>query len=200
MRLFLASESPRRRELLKLAVESFEVETASVTEISASESVTPEDAAGCNAALKAEAVACRHRNDLVLGADTVVILDGKLYGKPRDLEQAKEFLRTFSGREHRVVTAVALRHAATDYKDDFIAESRVKFRVLSNEDIASYLALVPVLDKAGAYGIQDHGEMLVESITGELENIIGLPVAELRKHLNGSGFFKDSVACVGSEN
>ncbi|MBE6403530.1 MAG: septum formation protein Maf [Lentisphaeria bacterium] len=179
MRLFLASESPRRRELLKTLVKEFTVEAPCVEEISSSAELSPEELVLANAALKADAVCCRHPEDWVLAADTVVELDNKVYGKPRDLAEAAEVLQVFSGRTHRVITAVVLECRNKNKKSEFAAVSTVKFRNLSKHDIACYLSQVPVLDKAGSYGIQDKGEMLVESIEGELENIIGLPVKAL---------------------
>ena len=181
MRLYLASESPRRRVLLERVVGEFAVESAQVDELSASAELTPTEVASYNAAIKADAVARKHPESWVLGADTIVVMADKIYGKPRDLAEAKVFLREFSGREHKVLTAVALRKQSEECKVDFISVSRVRFRELDEEVIEKYLSLVPVLDKAGAYGIQEYGEMLVESWDGELENIIGLPVAELKR-------------------
>lgn len=181
MRLYLASESPRRRMLLERVVSDFAVESAQVDELSTSSGLAPEAVASHNAAIKADAVARKHPEAWVLGADTIVVMADKIYGKPRDLAEAKVFLREFSGREHKVLTAVALRKQSEECKVDFISVSRVRFRELDEEVIEKYLSLVPVLDKAGAYGIQEYGEMLVESWDGELENIIGLPVAELKR-------------------
>ena len=178
MRLFLASESPRRQILLKQLIEDFAVEAAGVEEIDSS--ADPLEVAVCNAALKARAVSLRHPEDWVLGADTVVILDGRSYGKPKDLQEAAEVLKKFSGRTHQVVTAISLQRSADDCKHDLVATTEVVFRNLTDEVIGEYLATVPVLDKAGAYGIQECGELLVESFSGELENVIGLPVAALK--------------------
>lgn len=180
MRLFLASESPRRRELLRRVLAEFEVEGASVQELDGSVQLPAKVLTARNAALKADAVARKHPEDWVLGADTVVVLDECIYGKPGNQAEAEMFLRKFSGRVHEVLTAVALRNLASGICWDAVAVSRVYFKVLSDEVIREYLRLVPVLDKAGAYGIQDHGEMLVERIEGELENIIGLPVETVR--------------------
>ncbi len=187
MRLFLASESPRRRELLKNLIADFEVESAEVCELGADCALSPEAIVAHNAAIKAEAVALKHPDAWVLGADTVVAMDGRVYGKPRNMAEAKEFLRSFSGRSHSVLTAVALRCGAAGEKVDFISCSQVVFQKLSEDVIAEYLRLVPVLDKAGAYAIQEYGDMLVESVTGELENVIGLPVAALREQLVNIG-------------
>ncbi len=183
MRLFLASESPRRRELLKRIVTEFAVEGAAVRELTAADGVPVAELPVRNAALKAAAVAVRHPCDWVLGADTVVVLDGVIYGKPRDLAQASEFLRHFSGRVHEVLTGVSLQQACSQRQIGFTVTTEVRFKVLTESVIAHYLTEVPVLDKAGAYGIQDHGDMLVEGIVGELENVIGLPMAELRARL-----------------
>lgn len=183
MGLFLASESPRRRVLLSELISEFEVEAAAVEEAAAFSAIRPDELALGNARLKAEAVAQRHPQDWVLGADTIVVLGNEIFGKPADLDEARSFLRRLSGRQHEVMTAVALINLSAQRKIEFVERSRVKFRDLTQEDIARYLQLVPVLDKAGAYGIQEYGEILVESIDGELANIIGLPVQALGKYL-----------------
>ena len=183
MGLFLASESPRRRVLLSELISEFEVEAAAVEEAAAFSAIRPDELALGNARLKAEAVAQRHPQDWVLGADTIVVLGNEIFGKPADLDEARSFLRRLSGRQHEVMTAVALINISAQRKIEFVERSRVKFRDLTQEDIARYLQLVPVLDKAGAYGIQEYGEILVESIDGELANIIGLPVQALGKYL-----------------
>ena len=187
MRLFLASESPRRHELLKALAEKFTVEAAQVQEVAAESGCPVEELVRTNAVRKAHAVAALHPEDWVLGADTVVELDGKVYGKPRDLAEAAEVLRTFSGRTHRVITAIALMNKAQSQQSVIAETSFVKFRELSDQDIAYYLSQVPVLDKAGSYGIQEHGELLVEGIEGELENIIGLPVKALAEEMKKMG-------------
>ena len=187
MRLFLASESPRRRELLQRLVKQFTVEAACVEEINTSTELSPAELALANAGMKAGAVSSRHPEDWVLAADTVVEFENKVYGKPRDMAEAAEVLQAFSGRSHRVISAVVLECRKENKKTEFVAVSTVKFRCLSKQDIACYLSQVPVLDKAGSYGIQDKGEMLVESITGELENIIGLPVKALAEEMKKLG-------------
>ncbi len=187
MRLFLASESPRRRELLQTLVKEFAVEAAGVEELDSSAELAPEELVLANARLKAQAVSGHHPGDWVLAADTVVVLAGRIYGKPRNLAEAAEVLQEFSGKVHEVITGVVLECRASNKKSEFAAVSTVKFRKLSKAVIAEYLSQVPVLDKAGSYGIQEHGEMLVESMTGELENIIGLPVKALAKEMEKLG-------------
>lgn len=187
MGLFLASESPRRRQLLAGLINEFEVEAAAVEEAAAFTAIRPGELAAGNARLKAEAVAEKHPDDWVLGADTIVVLENEIFGKPGDLEQARDFLRRLSGRQHEVLTAVMLINKSQQRQYEFVERSQVIFRELSELDIEKYLQLVPVLDKAGAYGIQEHGEILVESINGELENIIGLPVKALQRYLIMAG-------------
>lgn len=171
---------------MQLLVKDFAVEAAEFEELDADAGLPPQAVAAANAAGKADAVAAKHPEDWVLGADTIVVLDGRIYGKPRDLAEARSFLQAFSGRCHECMTAVAIRQKKSNKKIDFVAISQVRFHKLDDRVIDEYLAKVPVLDKAGAYGIQEYGNMLVESIDGELENIIGLPVAALKERLHAS--------------
>ena len=189
MRLLLASESPRRRELLRSLASEFAVEAMSVDEIASDGRLEPSEVALFNARKKAQAAAEKYPEDWVLAADTIVELDGKVYGKPRDLDEAARVLQEFSGRTHKVISAVVLTCRNENKGSEFVAVSTVRFRSLSKLDIESYLSQVPVLDKAGSYGIQDRGEMLVESITGELENIIGLPVKALAEEMKKLGIY-----------
>ncbi len=133
-----------------------------------------------NAAAKAAAAAADYPQDTVIGADTGIVFDGQLIGKPADLEDAKRILRMLSGHTHEVCTAVALRGAV---QDDFSVTTKVTFKELSEETIQAYLDAVPVLDKAGAYALQDHGDMIIASVEGDEDNVVGLPCRELLKHL-----------------
>lgn len=193
MGLFLASESPRRRMLLAEVINEFEMEAAAVEEAAAFSAIRPDELALGNARLKADAVACRHPEDWVLGADTIVVLGNEIFGKPADLDEARSFLRRLSGRKHEVMTAVALINWSLQRRFEFVERSQVKFRELTPDDVEHYLQLVPVLDKAGAYGIQEHGEILVESIEGEMANIIGLPVKALSKYLHKAGLLPENM-------
>jgi septum formation protein len=193
MGLFLASESPRRRMLLADLINEFEVEAAAVEEAAAFSAIRPDELALGNARLKADAVARRHPEDWVLGADTIVVLGNEIFGKPADLDEARSFLRRLSGRKHEVMTAVALINWSLQRRFEFVERSQVKFRELTPDDVEHYLQLVPVLDKAGAYGIQEHGEILVESIEGEMANIIGLPVKALSKYLHKAGLLPENM-------
>lgn len=180
-RLILASASPRRRELLASLGVAFEVVVAGVTEHE-DPTTDPRVMVAHNAALKADAVAALHPDAWVLGADTTVFIDGHALNKPADGVEARAMLRRLSGRSHTVFTGLALRRAMDGFRHDEGVASEVVFKTLDENVIEHYLSLVPTLDKAGGYGIQDHGELLVERFEGSLTNIVGLPL-EQTKHI-----------------
>jgi septum formation protein len=161
---------------------AFDVVVASVDEHEA-EDADPRALVHHNAALKATWVAARHPEALVLGADTTVFVDGTVLNKPTGLEDARRMLRLLSGRAHSVFTGLALRAHAAGLSEDHGVESRVFFRRLDETTIDRYLATAHALDKAGAYGIQDHGEIIIERWEGSLSNVIGLPVEETKAAL-----------------
>lgn len=178
----LASTSPRRRELLGRIVESFEVVDSGATELSGA-LMPPRALCEANARIKAMAVA-RHRPDaLVLGADTLVFLDDEPLGKPSDLDEARAMLRRLAGRIHVVITGVCLVHGAGKRMTCFAEATHVRFKAYGDEVIEAYLRSVPVLDKAGSYAIQTHGDWLVDRVEGSLANVIGLPVERLQEVL-----------------
>lgn len=184
--LILASASPRRRELLGSLGYRFDVVVAAVTEHE-DPGLDPRVMVARNSALKADHVAAQHPDAWVLGADTTVFIDGHALNKPADPAAARAMLRRLSGRTHTVFTGVALRHATRGVAEDLGVASDVDFRALSDADIERYLQLVHVYDKAGGYGIQDHGELLVAAQRGSLSNIIGLPVDEVGELLTRHG-------------
>ncbi len=122
----------------------------------------------------------------VLGADTVVFLEERFFGKPASLDEAKEFLRALSGRTHEVATACALL-APDGHVEVFDEVSRVTFRALTDDAIGRYLAEVNVFDKAGAYALQERGERLIERVEGSRANVIGLPIEVLTKYFQAAG-------------
>lgn len=187
--LVLASASPRRRELLAGLGLVFEVVVADVVEHE-DPTLDPRVMVARNSALKADHVAARRPQAWVLGADTTVFIDGHALNKPADLAEAQAMLRRLSGRAHTVFTGVALRHSSRGVREDFGVASEVVFRPLSDADIEAYLARVHVLDKAGAYAIQEHGEMLVAERRGSLTNIVGLPVDEVADALRRHGVLR----------
>jgi septum formation protein len=188
-RLILASASPRRRELLAGLGVTFDVVTAEVTEHEES-TTDPRVMVAHNAALKADWVAARHPQAWVLGADTTVFIDGHALNKPADGAEARAMLRRLSGRVHTVFTGIALRNVQAGVSIDQGVASEVIMRVLDDALIEDYLSKVHTLDKAGGYGIQDHGELIVERFTGSLTNIIGLPVDETKQLLIHCGLLQ----------
>jgi septum formation protein len=138
-------------------------------------------------------VAARHPDAWVLGADTTVFVDGAVLNKPADLDDARRMLGLLSGRTHDVFTGLAWRRLDRGVSEDIGIGSRVTFRRLDAAAIEKYLAAAHVLDKAGAYGIQDHGDLIVERWEGSLTNIIGLPVETTEELLTRHGF----QACSG---
>lgn len=137
-----------------------------------------------NALRKAEWVADRHPGELVLGADTMIWHRGRIIGKPADLEDAARILGELSGEAHEVITGLALVCRNRKIRDAWLESSRVFFKKLTPAAIREYLELVPVLDKAGAYAIQEHGDRLIEHFEGEFENTIGLPLIQLKRKLS----------------
>ncbi len=188
-RLILASASPRRRELLAELGVDFEVITAQVTEHEEA-TTDPRVMVAHNAALKADWVAARYPDAWVLGADTTVFIDGHALNKPADGTEARAMLRRLSGRTHTVFTGIALRHFTKGVRIDEGVSSEVTMRTLDEPTIEAYLARVHTLDKAGGYGIQDHGELIVDRFSGSLSNIIGLPVDETKQLLTRCGLLK----------
>ena len=191
----LASGSPRRRELLEQAGVAFTVRTP-VTPVDETLepdlAANPEEAAKKLAERKAGAVVQEVLAEdftgmlIVIGADTMVVLDGKIYGKPRSLSDAKRMLRELSGRTHEVITAVSVWMIAAPEADNislgfrtFADVSRVTFRDLTDEEIADYLRKGESFDKAGAYAIQGEGAALVDHYDGAWDTIVGLPAERL---------------------
>ena len=177
MRLILASRSPRRQELLRRAGFAFEVRPSQIEEVPRP-GESAEDFACRAAQEKALEVAASCQPDtLILGADTVVVVNGELLGKPRDAEDARRMLRLLLGRVHRVVTGVCLVRAPQEIMALKYETTAVTFRQLDEEEIQSYLASGEPFDKAGAYGIQGLASRFVTRVEGCYFNVVGLPVA-----------------------
>lgn len=179
--LVLASSSPRRAEILGRLGLAFETAEPGVDEPEAAPGADPVEVAQTLALAKARAVASRRSAGTVLGADTVVELDGVVLGKPIDEEDAARMLRDLRGREHRVVTAVALVDAATGETAEAYRASRVTMRDYSDDEIAAYVASGAPMDKAGAYGVQDEAFAPASAVRGCHLNVVGLPVCETLK-------------------
>ena len=189
--LVLASASPRRSELLQRMGLPFTVRPADIPELDAHLD-GPARMVLLNAAMKAEKLSAAHPESLVLGSDTTVVIDDVILGKPVDMEAACAMLHMLSGRAHTVFTAVALRWKAGGFLDDFVESSQVRFRALDAAGIRAYFDLVNPLDKAGAYGIQEGRELIIEAVEGSVENVMGLPIQALQAHLDAQGFYFNS--------
>jgi septum formation protein len=137
-----------------------------------------------NAYRKARAVAKQHPDALVLGADTLVCLGTRLFGKPGSMEEAESMIVELQGKTHRVVSGVCLLHLRGHRQRIFAEATDVTFRPLTTERIRSYLESIRPFDKAGAYAIQENGEWIVESISGSYSNVVGLPMEKLREELD----------------
>ena len=180
MKLILASKSPRRQELIRNITEDFEVIVSPVDEI-LPEGIAPEEAPVYLAAIKAAAVAREHGDSLVVGADTVVILGSQVMGKPSDRDDAFRMLRELSGKTHEVVTGCCLVKGGR--QRSFSCKTMVEFYPLADSEIEGYIATGEPFDKAGAYGIQGKGMLLVKGIEGDFFNVMGLPVSLLKREL-----------------
>lgn len=176
--LILASKSPRRQELLKIISADFVIKTADVDE-TLPEGVSPKEAVEFLSRIKAEPF--KNETDTVIGADTVVAFDNIILGKPKNRDDAKGMLRMLSGREHSVFTGVTI--ISPKGAKTFSCETRVKFFELSDEEIEKYVNTGECADKAGAYGIQGFGSLLVEKIDGDYFNVVGLPISKLYREL-----------------
>ena len=179
--LILGSGSPRRKELLSLITPLFVIDTPEVDE-TLPEGVVPQRAVMLLARRKAEAVAARHtESDIIIGSDTIVVLDGEILGKPKDREDAKAMLRRLSGETHRVFTGVCVHH---DGKSEmFYGEASVVFATMTDSEIDEYLDTGEPFDKAGAYGVQGFGSRYIERIDGDYYAVVGLPVHQLYRVL-----------------
>ncbi|SHF47213.1 septum formation protein [Desulfacinum infernum DSM 9756] len=182
--LILASASPRRRELLAGLGLRFQIVPSRVEEPPIGDH--PDEGVRALAASKAREISTRFPEAWVLAADTIVVLGGKVFGKPADEKDAEEMLRQLSGRTHEVLTAVSLAHRGRGFFQTQAVRTQVSFRDLKDGEIRAYVKTGEPMDKAGAYGIQGVGAFLVQRVHGSYTNVVGLPLAEtvdlLMKH------------------
>lgn len=195
-RLILASASPRRRELLGQLGLRFDVIVAEVVEHE-EETTDPRTMVTHNAALKADWVAARHPEAWVLGADTTVFIDSVVLNKPRDLAEARAMLKRLAGRTHTVFTGVALRRISAGVRIDEGVTSEVTFKAFDDAVIDAYFRVVHPLDKAGAYGIQEGRDLIIERWAGSFTNIMGLPMEATKQILTRVGLLADSPPSAG---
>ncbi len=193
LRFLLASASPRRTELLRAAGIPHSVVVAAVTEHE-DPATDPRAMVLHNARLKAAAVARRHPDALVLGSDTTVALGDRALNKPADLAESRAMLRSLAGREHTVHTGVCLLCPALGLEEAHDVTAWVRFRPLSEADITRYQSTVNTLDKAGAYGIQEGREIIIEDFQAPISTIMGLPVEFVQERLAALGLLGRLVA------
>jgi len=189
MEMILASGSPRRRELLSASGVPFRVFVPETEELS--QCADYRSLALANAECKAETAAELFPGSLVLGADTVIELDHEILGKPSCADEAETMLLRLSGRAHDVVTGVCMVCRERNIRICFADLSRVVFRRIDLRTVREYMRLVPVLDKAGAYAVQNHAELIVERVEGSVSNVIGLPVERIVRTLSLNGLLRD---------
>ena len=182
-RLILASASPRRRQLLAEHGYDFIVVPADVEEIAPAH-FTPREVVLWNARSKAHAVARERPNETVLGVDTLVAFDGRIFGKPRDMDEAFAMVSELNGRSHEVFSGVCIAQAASGKERTFAEVTRVHFQKLTAPQLHTYLARIGPLDKAGAYAAQDDRGELIKRVEGSFTNVIGLPMEALADALN----------------
>ena len=181
IKYLLASQSPRRAELMKYITDEFEILPSDCDE-TVPDGIEPEEIPELLAARKALSVSRLKKDRLVIGCDTVVILDGVILGKPHTPDRAISMLKTLSGRTHTVVSGVCICYKGKTMS--FSQKTLVSFYELFEEEIRDYVQSCKPLDKAGAYGIQDKGGLFVREISGDYYNIVGLPVARLKREID----------------
>ena len=184
--MILASNSQRRQEILKDAGFNFRVITSNIEEISDKENVI--ERILDIAEKKLEQIAKNNVNEFILAADTVVELDKNIFGKPKDREEAFKFLKLLSGKIHRVITAYVFKNISKNILIREVVVSEVKFFDLDDETINWYLDTGEPFDKAGAYGIQGYGRILVEKINGDFYSIMGFPISNFLENLRKIGY------------
>ena len=184
--MILASNSKRRQEILRDMGFNFKVLTADIEEISDKKEIS--EMILDIAEKKLDKIAKENVDEFVLAADTVVELEGRIFGKPKGREEAESFLRILSGRTHKVITAYVFKNISKNIVIKDVVISKVKFYDLDDETIKWYLDTSEPFDKAGAYGIQGYGRALVERIEGDYFAIMGFPVSNFLKNLRKNGY------------
>ena len=186
MSIILASASPRRKELLGLFRVPFEIRVADIDE-TMDHTKAPYDEVARVSRQKALAVP-REDDDTVIAADTIVVCEGKVLGKPKSEADARAMLRLLSGREHQVMTGVTVIRGQRS--ETFTEVTDIHFRQLSEEEIRRYVATGEPMDKAGSYAIQGLGTVFVQGISGDYNNVVGLPVAEIWQRMHADDVMK----------
>lgn len=181
MNIILASASPRRRELMGLIISDFTAVSIDADE-TLPQGIAPLRASEYLAKIKASAASEKYPDDIVIGCDTTVLCDRMIFGKPRNKEQCRQYMNKLSGRSHQVATGCCIMNSRV--MTSFTEITDVIFRSLTADEIEAYIATDEPYDKAGGYGIQGKGALLIEKIIGDYFNVVGLPVSRLNQKLN----------------
>jgi septum formation protein len=189
--IILASASPRRLELLRQLNLEFQVVPSNATEVH-NEQLTAGELSQINAYRKARSVSKKNPDALVIGMDTLVALGTRLFGKPKDLDEARKMLEELQAKTHEVVTGVCMIHLRSHRQRIFAERTIVTFRSLNADEISHYHSKMNPLDKAGAYAIQEHGDDLVRHISGSFSNVVGLPLERLEEELRLFGLMENA--------
>ena len=187
--IILASGSPRRHELLRKLCTDFVVEVSDAEEVQSADN--PATLAVENAKRKAQAVAAKNPDAVVIGADTIVVLDGEIFGKPDGVRGAEEMLSRLAGRRHEVITGVAICAGGKIFTATEVTE--VYFGAMTATEIRDYVATGEPLDKSGSYALQGGATKFIEKIHGDWSNVVGLPVYRLRKLAQSAGINFDAI-------
>jgi len=187
MKFILASRSPRRRDLLIRLQIPFNVILPNVDESMIAPDGNPETYCTTLAELKANEISQKYPNELVIGADTIVVLDDQIFGKPDDKAQAQNMLQTLSGKTHKVYSGVCLKWTEKNIHHLFSEITTVTFQNLDDKDISHYIESCPPYDKAGSYGIQDWSAIFVKEIRGCYDNVVGFPISRFYQELKKLG-------------
>lgn len=184
--MILASKSPRRKEILQSVIKNLEILVPNIEEVSCKEGITEQiiDIAR----KKCEKISFDNEEKYVLAADTVVVVDDKILGKPCDEKEAFEMISILSGREHFVITAYVFQNKKKNFEIANFDISKVKFKKIENEEINWYINTKEPMDKAGAYGVQGKGALFIEKIEGDFFNVMGFPISKFFTDLKEAGF------------
>jgi len=185
-KIILASASPRRKEILEKTGLKFKVDESDYEE-NMDIRFNPRELASRHSIGKAQAVAAKYSNALIISADTIVLLKNRIFGKPRNRKEAREMLKTLNGKAHTVITGYTILDTDTGKKTTKSVESKVFFKRLTDDEISTYIKSGEPLDKAGAYGVQGLGALIVKRIEGDFFNVMGLPLNALAESLKKFG-------------
>ena len=181
-RIILASQSPRRAEILRMIGVSFKVESSNIHE-EINQKIKQNEIAINISKAKAEAISHKYPNDIIIGADTIVVFNEKIFGKPKDINESKKMLKALSGNSHKVITGVTIMNKNLGVLKTFSETTEVFVQKIPTKKIEYYINNFNTIDKAGSYGIQEWFSVWIKKINGCYYNVMGLPVSKVYKHL-----------------